>query len=216
MKKIIYSALTATIFALTLASCGSTAPAPAPAEPVVEEPAPAPAPDPVPVVEETPEEVLEEEPEVQEEVAPQPEVSVEDKEYERSTTNVAVTKETFVEDKTRILQIIEDLAIYMKNGDFKGWTSYLAPESYSYWTKKPNLSKASQRLPKKGLRLNTIEDYFKFVFIPARRGRSVDEIRYDTETEVNVVQVDADKDIVYYTFTKINGKWKLTLPKNPD
>ena len=74
----------------------------------------------------------------------------------------------------------------------------------------------SQRLPKKGLRLNTIEDYFKFVFIPARRGRTVDEIRYDTETEVNVVQVDADKDIVYYTFTKINGKWKLSLPKNPD
>ncbi len=212
MKKIIHSAITATIFALTLVGCGSTEPVPAPAEPAVEEPAPVP----VPVVEDPPEEVLEEEPEVMEEVAPQPEVSLEDKEYKRSTTNVTVTKETFVEDKTRILQIIEDLALYMKNGDFKGWTSYLAPESYSYWTKKPNLSKASQRLPKKGLRLNTIEDYFKFVFIPARRGRTVDEIRYDTETEVNVVQVDADKDIVYYTFTKINGKWKLTLPKNPD
>ncbi|MCQ2240642.1 hypothetical protein [Treponema sp.] len=214
MKKIIYSALSAAIFAFTLAGCGSTTTPAAPVqeEPVIEEQAEVPAPV---EEEEIPEEVLEEEPEVVEEIVPEQE-DIEDQEYQRSTTNVTVTKETFVEDKTRILQIIEDLDTYMKNGDFKGWTSYLAPESYAYWTKKPNLTKAAQRLPKKGLRLNTIEDYFKFVFIPARRGRTVDEIRYDTKTEVNVVQVDDDKDIVYYTFTKINDKWKLTLPKNPN
>ncbi|WP_407396991.1 hypothetical protein [Treponema sp.] len=216
MKKILYSAIVATIFTFVLSGCGSTPSTPVQTEPEPVPPVEAPAEEPVQEPkEEEPEEILEEEPEVVEELAEEPEVEVEEQEYQRSTTNVTVTKQTFVEDKTRILQIIEDLAIYMKNGDFKGWTSYLAPESYAYWTKKPNLTKAAQRLPKKGLRLNTIEDYFKFVFIPARRGRTVDEIRYDTETEVNVVQVDDDKDIVYYSFKKISGKWKLVLPQNP-
>lgn len=198
-------------FAFIFSGCGTTAPvqqAPVqaeeitPAEEVVSEPE---------VIAE-PEEVIPEEPEVVEVVE---EIKTEDEEYHRSTTNVSVTKETFEEDKARILKIIEDLDIYMKNRDFKGWVSYLDAESYQYWSKKPNLSKAAQRLPKKGLRLNSIEDYFKFVFIPARRGHTVDEIRYDTETEVNVVQVDDDKDIVYYNFQKVNDKWRLVLPKNP-
>lgn len=194
-------------FAFIFSGCGTTAPVQqaeeiTPAEEVVSEPE---------VIAE-PEEVIPEEPEVVEVVE---EIKTEDEEYHRSTTNVSVTKETFEEDKTRILKIIEDLDIYMKNGDFKGWVSYLDAESYQYWSKKPNLSKAAQRLPKKGLRLNSIEDYFKFVFIPARRGHTVDEIRYDTETEVNVVQVDDDKDIVYYNFQKVNDKWRLVLPKNP-
>ena len=184
-------------FAFIFSGCGTTAPvqqAPVqaeeitPAEEVVSEPE---------VIAE-PEEVIPEEPEVVEVVE---EIKTEDEEYHRSTTNVSVTKKTFEEDKARILKIIEDLDIYMKN--------------YQYWSKKPNLSKAAQRLPKKGLRLNSIEDYFKFVFIPARRGHTVDEIRYDTETEVNVVQVDDDKDIVYYNFHKVEDKWRLVLPKNP-
>ncbi|MBQ0039719.1 MAG: hypothetical protein KBS64_04780 [Treponema sp.] len=212
MKKIILHVLAVSIFSFLLSGCGSTAPvepAPVPEEPaVVEQPA-----EEIEIPQEEPEEIIEEEPEVVDEVVEAP---ADDDEYARSTSNVTtVTKEVFEEDKARILQIIQDLDIYMKNGDFKGWTNYLAPESYSYWTKKPNLTKAAQRLPKKGLRLNTIEDYFKFVFIPARRGHTVDEIRYDTETEVNVVQVDDDKDIVYYSFQKISGKWKLVLPKNP-
>ncbi|MCI5830053.1 MAG: hypothetical protein SPJ89_12790 [Treponema sp.] len=230
MMKYIYSIFAASVFAFLISACGSApvepAPAPVEPEPVIEEPAPAPVePEPVieepapapgepePVVEEpAPVEEVPEEPAVVEE--PVPEKKEED-EYQRSTTNVSVTKETFVEDKARIIQIIKDLDLYMKNGDFKGWVSYLSPESYSYWSKRPNLSKASQRLPKKGLRLNSIEDYFKFVFIPARKGHTVNEIRYDTQTEVNVVQAEDDKDIVYYSFTKINDKWKLVLPKNP-
>lgn len=211
MKKIIITIFTVSFIGFFLFGCGST-PASEPA-PVTESNVPE-------VKSETPvqEQELQEEPEVVEVVAAEPiqASKTDDAEYERSTTNVSVTKETFVEDKARILKIIEDLDIYMKNGDFKGWVGYLDAQSYQYWSKKPNLTKAAQRLPKKGLRLNSIEDYFKFVFIPARRGHTVDEIRYDTTTEVNVVQVDADKDIVYYNFHKVGDKWKLVLPKNPN
>lgn len=139
-----------------------------------------------------------------------------DDEYTRSTTAVSVSKEVFNEDKARILNIIKDLDTYMANMDYRGWISYLDADSLSYWSKRPNLQKASNRLPKKGLRLNNIEDYFKFVFIPARAGHTVDEIRYETETLVKAVQVQDNTDVVYYNFHKTGGQWKLVLPKNPD
>ena len=175
MKKIIFTSLAFALFFI-FSGCGTTA--------AVEPEKPAEA-----VVEPA---VLNEEPEVIE-----VEESEEDKEYERSTTNVSVTKETFSEDKARILKIIEDLDLYMRNGDFKGWYGYLDEESAQYWTLKPNLTKAASRLPKKGLKLKSIEDYFRFVFIPARKGHKVDEIRYDSETDVKVVEVEDDKDTVY-------------------
>ncbi|WP_296091577.1 hypothetical protein [uncultured Treponema sp.] len=167
-----------------------------PAKPVViEEPEPAPV------------QEIEEEPVVIEKA---------DDEYTRSTSAVSVSKEVFNEDKSRILNIIKDLDTYMKNMDYRGWISYLDADSLNYWSKRQNLQKAANRLPKKGLRLNTIEDYFKFVFIPARAGHTVDEIRYETKSLVKAVQVQNNTDVVYYNFHKVNDQWKLVLPKNPD
>lgn len=167
-----------------------------PAEPVViEEPEPAPV------------QEIEEEPVVVEKT---------DDEYTRSTSAVSISKEVFNEDKSRILNIIKDLDTYMKNMDYRGWISYLDSDSLNYWSKRQNLQKAANRLPKKGLRLNTIEDYFKFVFIPARAGHTVDEIRYETKSLVKAVQVQDNTDVVYYNFHKVNDQWKLVLPKNPD
>lgn len=167
-----------------------------PAKPVViEEPEPAPV------------QEIEEEPVVVEKA---------DDEYTRSTTAVSVSKEVFNEDKSRILSIIKDLDTYMKNLDYRGWISYLDADSLNYWSKRQNLQKAANRLPKKGLRLNTIEDYFKFVFIPARAGHTVDEIRYETKSLVKAVQVQDNTDVVYYNFHKVNDQWKLVLPKNAD
>ncbi len=138
--------------------------------------------------------------------------SADDEEYSRSTTNVMVTKEKFEEDKTQILKIIDELAVVMKNQDYFGWLKYLDESSKDYWSKKQNLQKASNRLPKKGFQLKSLQDYFKYVFIPSRVGRTVDEIRYETETQVKVVQTKNNTDMVYYNFLRENGKWKLRLP----
>ncbi|WP_296664103.1 MULTISPECIES: hypothetical protein [unclassified Treponema] len=158
-----------------------------------------------------------EEPEPVQEIEEEPVVIEKtDDEYTRSTSAVSVSKEVFNEDKSRILNIIKDLDTYMKNMDYRGWISYLDADSLNYWSKRQNLQKAANRLPKKGLRLNTIEDYFKFVFIPARAGHTVDEIRYETKSLVKAVQVQNNTDVVYYNFHKVNDQWKLVLPKNPD
>ena len=141
-------------------------------------------------------------------------------EYERSvgkSTTAAVTMQVFEEDKKDILNIISKLDTVMKNRDYKSWLTYLNDESIRYWSNRSNLAKAETRLPVKGLQLTNLEDYFKYVFIPSRSGRRVDEIRYENDKQVKAVQVNGSTDVVYYNFEKnANGVWKLRLPSNSD
>ena len=137
-------------------------------------------------------------------------------EYARSTAKVSVSQETFEADKRRIMSMISDLDVYMETGDYKGWSNCLSEESRTYWSKPQNLRKAAAKLPISGIKLNNMEDYFNYVFIPARKGRKVEEIRYVTETQVKAVQVEEDVDMVFYHFKKVDGKWRLFLPKIKD
>ena len=166
--------------------------------------------EPAPVVE-TP--VVEPQPE-----SPAPAVEEDDAEYQRSTNQMEgnVTKEVFSEDKKEILQKIAELDAIMKNYDYNSWVTYIDDESISYWQDRRNLKKVSTRLPVKGLTLNSLEDYFKFVFIQSRVGRQIDEIRYISDTNVKAVQVREQQDIVYYYFHKVGGDWKLHLPPLED
>lgn len=136
-----------------------------------------------------------------------------DKEYSRSVGSLTVSKDEFNEDKASIQQIIKELDIVMKESSFKKWVTYVDQESLDYWSKPVNLKKASSKLPKKGLILKSLEDYFKFVFIPSRAGRDAPEIRYVTNKYVKAVQVQDEQDIIYYHFNKIDGKWMLHLPQ---
>jgi len=139
-----------------------------------------------------------------------------DAEYQRSKGNVDVSEEEFTNDKKQILITIAKLEAIMANMDYSGWYSYLDEESIEYWSKSVNLKRAAGRLPVKGLKLNSLSDYFKFVFVPARAGRTIDEIRYETKDTVKVVQFQEDTDTIYYNFNRIDGKWKLHLPALDD
>ena len=100
----------------------------------------------------------------------------------------------------------------MKNRDYILWCSYLTPGSISYWSNKLNLQVIATKLPKKGIVLRSLGDYFTNVFIPSRMGRNVNEIRYISRTEVKAVEVQDNKDIIYYEFEKINNRWLVKLP----
>lgn len=135
-------------------------------------------------------------------------------EYQRSINKVNISVEEFNQDKKEILEIISKLDSIMKNQDYKSWVSYVDKESINYWSRPANLQKAAARLPgaSKNLKLTSLEDYFKYVFIGSRVGKRVDEIRYETAKKVKAVQVNGENDTVYYFFNKIDGKWKLSLP----
>ena len=182
-------------------------------QPVIEvTPETIPEPEPEPIVEAVPEP----EPEPIVEVVPEPVKNNDDDEYLRSINSIegdSVTKEEFSDDKTAILEIIEDLSDIMEKKDAQRWLVYIEPASKEYYSNITNLKKAQKKLPNKSVSLNNITDYFKYVFIPSRKRSQVDEIRYISKSSIKAVQVKDDKSIVvYYYFTKVDGKWLIHLP----
>lgn len=156
--------------------------------------------------------------------APAPaETTENDLEYQRSINKIegeVVSKETFNADKAAILQKIAELNSIMTKKDYNSWLKYISSGSKSYWSDTYTLSKASEKLPKelKGVKLKNLSDYFNYVFIPSRKGRQIDEIRYNSAESVKAVQVtktedDKTKITVYYNFVKENGDWKVDLPE---
>ena len=112
----------------------------------------------------------------------------------------------------RAIIIIDELSSIMAGGRYEAWLKFIDDESIRYWSNPKNLERASKMLPVKGLRMNSLRDYFTYIFVPSRKGRKVDEIRYDSKTDVKAVQVSQDTDIIYYYFNKINGKWLVHIP----
>ena len=168
----------------------------------------------VAVVEPEPEVISTPEPEP-EPVPPPKELTPEEEEFLRSTVALngsgTVSLDTFTKDKKDILDIIDELAVIMKANNYNKWLNYVSNESKTYWMNPKNLKEIEGRLPVKGLRISGLRDYFKYIFIPARSGHHVDEIRYISDTIVKAVQAKENRDVVYYTFEKIDGKWLLKL-----
>lgn len=145
----------------------------------------------------------------------------EDSEYKRSIgTEKDISFDTFSADKATIIEKISELNVIMANRDYNSWLKYIDPASREYWSQAAHLAKASEKLPKnlKGVKLRTLQDYFIYVFIPARRGRQIDEIRYNSKDSIKAVQVSHKDDgtrgiIIYYNFTKQDGDWKVYIPE---
>ncbi len=135
-----------------------------------------------------------------------------DDEFGRSTQGVKITRAEFNADKNEILQTIRELSVIMTDYDFNAWMKYIDPESLRYWSNPRNLLNASKRLPSK-TRLSHLNDYFRYVFVPSRKGRSVEEIRYISRDSVKAVQPMQDRDVVYYNFVRRNGKWMVNIPE---
>jgi hypothetical protein len=133
-------------------------------------------------------------------------------EYLRSVAEfgTAISEETFLEDKTAIMKAIADMGNIMARKDVAQWRKYLSPSSVAYLRDAGNMRAVSAKLPAQ-LRIRNDEDYFKYVFIPSRQDRKIDEIRYVSPTETKAVQVRQTDDVIYYYFEKINGTWLIKL-----
>jgi hypothetical protein len=119
-------------------------------------------------------------------------------EYSRSVAALghAISEETFYADKSAIMAIIADLQQIMAKKDVARWRVYLSPASVAYLKNPTNLKAISTKLPAQFAVRNDM-DFFNYVFIPARQGRKIDEIRYISPTEVKAVQVQANNAVIY-------------------
>lgn len=212
MKKILFYTLLTFGLLFSIISCGSNK---VETEPQVEPPQIIEEPEITETVEiEIPEEIPEEDEII--EILDEYEQAAKE-EYLRSIDQLdaseTVTKEEFEEDKAIILQIISELDEIMNSEDFNAWIPYIEEDSLVYYSNPVNLRKAQRKHPNKLIEIKTLSDYFRYVFIQARKNKQIDEIRYISKTSIKAVKVYDDMSVSkYYEFKKIDGKWLVHLP----
>ena len=180
----------------------------------------APATDEVPVVEEESAEKIEEVqvvPKEVEEVAVVEESPVADTKDEviAEFGEVKITKQDYHDTMNEIKVIVESLNKVAKTKDYVKWLTFLSESYRTDFSKTPTFRVASENLKKKTggtVKLSSLQDYFKYVFVPSRQNIKVDDIEFLSPQRVNVLMLAKGRQLLIYDLEKIKGRW-LLLPR---
>jgi hypothetical protein len=181
-------ALLAFAAALLIASCGG-GPKPA-AEPVAE---------PVALAEPAPEPAPPAEPPTSEPAA-----------FDPATVTEALRSATFVD----VRAFIDSLNQIIRRQDYESWLSHLTDDYVAYYSDPEVLAKFSEYpvIKRKGIKLQTLKDYFINVVYPSRQNDKVDDIEFVGENLIKAITVSpkGDRNILYM-LEKHGDAWKIGI-----
>lgn len=150
------------------------------------------------------------EPVVQEPVKPEPEP---EEVVIATVGDVSITQKQYTETKSEIEIVVEELNTITQKSNYNGWLQYLSSDYKEYLSTPSVLKEVSEKLPIKGVKINNLQDYFKYVFVPSRKNVRVDDIQFTTPTRVNVIMKESGTRLLVYSLEKIGTKWKLVNSK---
>lgn len=145
-------------------------------------------------------------------VKPQAEVPKSaDEEVIAQFEGVSITKKDKEIAKSEIEEVVKKLNDITAKKDYGRWRYWLSTEYKKEFSKPEVLKKASEGLPSnlKGKQLKSIEDFFYYVFVPARQNGRVDDIEYLTPTKVRVFKIEPKRTLIFYNLEKIDNRWLL-------
>ena len=129
--------------------------------------------------------------------------------------DVAITRQEFIQTKSEVEDVVEELNKITREKNYTQWLTYLDGEYRSAVSDKAYLAQISNSLPKalrdRRVRLNSLRDYFEYVFVPSRQNIRVDDIQYITPTRVYVIMdmTEGTRAAVYILEKGDDGSWKL-------
>ena len=114
----------------------------------------------------------------------------------------------------RIKTLFNLIEEYIARGDFKGWYNSLS-KKYRYFLDKPTnlrkISRESEFLCKKKIVLQTSHDYFNFVVVQSRKGKTLKFIDYThiNKKHIKVISLFDNEFKFLYDFVHEGNSWKL-------
>ena len=134
-----------------------------------------------------------------------------DEEVVAQFEGVSITKKDKEIAKSEIEEVVKKLNEITAKKDYGRWRYWLSTEYKKEFSKPEVLKKASEGLPSnlKGKQLKSIEDFFYYVFVPARQNGRVDDIEYLTPTRVRVFKIEPKRTLIFYNLEKIDNRWLL-------
>jgi hypothetical protein len=122
-----------------------------------------------------------------------------------------VTEELYDQTFDEVGETIAELNQIIANEDFARWQTYLT-DDYRRTYSDPNvLAESSQSavLRRNNIRLETLEDYFRFVVVPSRANVRLDDILFTDESTVEAIMEVEGERYLLYNLTKSGDRWKI-------
>lgn len=126
--------------------------------------------------------------------------------------DVKITKKHYNDTMNEIKIIVDGLNKTTASKDYNKWLTYLSKLYKDTYSNHSILKKTSETLPIKGLKLNTLKDYFNYVFVPSRQNIKVEDIIFLSPIKVNVIMLNKGRNLLVYKLEKIDGRW-LLMPR---
>jgi hypothetical protein len=145
--------------------------------------------------------------ELEEPKEPEPEDPIEPEEA------FTVTEEVYNQTFSEVEQVIKDLNSIIQKGDFETWKTFLAQRYIDVITDQEKLKELSNNpiLKQENIELKSLEDYFRYVVVPARSKPRLDQIEFLDEDRVLAITVIRGKKYILYQLIYRDGKWKITV-----
>ena len=129
--------------------------------------------------------------------------------------DVKITKQDYHDTKNELEVIVQALNKVAATSDYTKWLTFLSETYKKEFSSTSTLNKTVANLKKKnvtGFKLQSLQDYFKYVFVASRQNIRVDDIEFISPVRVNVLMITSGKKLLVYDLEKINGKW-LLMPR---
>lgn len=129
--------------------------------------------------------------------------------------DVKITKKDYHDTMNELKVIVEALNKVAATSDYTKWLTFLSEKYKRTFSEVTTLNKTVEGLKKKnvtGLKLRSLQDYFKYVFVASRQNIRVDDIEFISPVRVNVLMITGGKRLLVYDLEKINGRW-LLMPR---
>lgn len=144
------------------------------------------------------------------EVAPTPAPAAEEPSFDPTKVTAEVKTATFVD----VRALIESLNLLIRRQDYNGWLSHLTDEYISYYSDPAVLAKYSEYpvIKRKGIKLETLKDYFINVVYPSRQNDKVDDIEFVSGNLIKAITVSpkGERNILYM-LEKHGDAWKIGI-----
>lgn len=130
-----------------------------------------------------------------------------------SAAEFVVTEEVYQRTFEEIEAVIAGLNAIIRAGDFSAWEKRLTAAYRERTSSREYLDEVSQSplLKQNGVRLTTLEDYFRKVVVPSRSSVKLDQLAFVDATHVKAITVIQGETYILYWLVREDGTWNIGI-----
>ncbi len=122
-----------------------------------------------------------------------------------------VSEELYEETFNEVEEVIAHLNRVIADRDYEGWRELLTDTFVAVHSDTETLERRSESpvLQRRGVLLETLQDYFEYVVVPSRANARLDDLRFLDDNRVEALMEVRGQEILLYQLKRKNASWKI-------